>query len=725
MPLVRVALDVPLDRLFDYRLQDSQQASVGQRVIVPFGPGRRTGVVVEVGGETVIEANRLKHVEAVLHEEPVLPPDVLELCRFCAGYYHYPLGQIVMLALPPKLRNARSAPDPVDRTVMTTQAGREALLRIPARHKQQRTLLEFIGERASVLESKVRAALPAARAWLKPLEERGWIEFGPPVPAPEQDIQTSGGHSLTQDQAAAVAAVRGKFGSFASFLLLGITGSGKTEVYLQLIADVVRRGGQALMLVPEINLTPQLDARVRERFPRVRIASLHSDLSDTERLARWRLAYSGEARIVLGTRLAVFSALPNLELIIVDEEHDESFKQEEGLRYHARDLSLVRARRRNVPVLLASATPSLESYARAQAGRHELLRLPFRAAAQPPKVKCVDTRQLQLKEGLSEPLLRALSQRLANQEQSLIFINRRGYSPALLCYACGWMAQCIRCSARLVFHSKTTQLRCHYCGHQERVPHACEGCGNQDLRPRGHGTQRLELELARVFPSARIARVDRDTTQRKHAFATLRDLVHAQQVDILVGTQMLAKGHDFPNLTLVGIVNPDAALFSTDFRAAERLFALLIQVSGRAGRASIPGEVMIQTDFPHHPIYAAAERQDYEGFANALLEDRRATQFPPYSYQALLRAEAAERPAVDSFLALAASNCKEQAPEVEVFDPVPAPMARIAGKERGQLLVQSASRAALQTLLGKWRPWLAEHGGNQVRWHLDVDPRSV
>ncbi len=723
---MRVALDVPIDELFDYRLKESQIAAVGQRVIVPFGRGRRAGVVVEVGGESVIEAHRLKHVDSVLCDEPVLAADVVELARFCASYYHYPLGQILLAALPPKLRDARTAPVNVDRQVRLTAAGREALSNLSPRKIQQRALLDYISAREGVTQSELRAALPQARVWLKKFEGRDWVETARCAqPSVATAMVVSGGLALTQAQSDAVRIVSSALGRYAVLLLLGVTGSGKTEVYLRLINEVVRAGQQVLMLVPEINLTPQLEARVRERFPGVPIASLHSDLAEGERLIRWRAAQSGEARIVLGTRLVVFTPIPHLGLIIVDEEHDESFKQEEGLRYHARDVAIVRARQRNVPVLVASATPALETYARAGAGRYKLLTLPSRAAAQPPKIQCVDTRKLKLVEGLSGPLLDAVSQRLVRGEQSLIFINRRGYSPALLCYACGWIGQCARCSARLVFHSKGAELRCHYCGHQEAVPASCESCGNQDLRPRGHGTQRLEQELARVFPSARIARVDRDTTQRKLAFSTLRDRVNAQELDILVGTQMLAKGHDFPNLTLVGIVNPDAALFSTDFRAAERLFSLLMQVSGRAGRAALLGEVLIQTDFPRHPIYSAVERQDYERFAQSLLEERRETGFPPYSFQALIRAEASDWSVVNTFLMQATQFCRALNGGVEVFDPVPAPIARIAGKERGQLLLQCVSRTKLQRLLAQCRRWLVEHGGSRVRWHIDVDPRNV
>lgn len=733
MSIVRVALDVPIDELFDYRLKPGQTVVPGQRVIVPFGRGRRVGIVAEVGAASALAPERIKAVESVPEGDPPLPPDVMALARFCAAYYQSPVGPCLLTVLPPRLRETTPLAARRDRRLALTAAGREALRTLPARQARARGLLERLAQCEGMTEQELKTADPAAsRGWIRRLLERQWVEVAAPsVPSAPSAVATDGAGAdaaclvLSPHQQQAVQAVREALGGSAVFLLLGVTGSGKTAVYLRVMERVLAAGGQVLMLVPEINLTPQLEARVREHFPAAHLVSLHSDLAEGERLARWRAAHEGRARIVMGTRLAVFTPLKDLGLIIVDEEHDESFKQEDGLRYNARDLAVLRGKQRGVPVLLGSATPSLESYAHALRDRYRLLRLPERVAAQPPRVRCIDTRRLKLAEGLSGPLMEAIARALARGEQSLVFINRRGYSPALLCYACGWMAQCERCSARLVYHARQSELRCHHCGHGEPVPLDCPGCGNADLRPRGHGTQRLEAELARAFPAARIARVDRDTTQRRYAFADLRERVHAQSIDILVGTQMLAKGHDFPNLTLVGIVNADAVLFSTDFRAAERLFALLMQVAGRAGRAQLPGDVLIQTDFPQHPLYAAVERQDYEPFAQAQLEERRAMGFPPACHQALLRAEAPRRDQVDDFLRTAAALGQQDAAGIELFDPVPAGVARVAGRERGQLLVQARSRARLQAWLAQWRRALAEHGGNRVRWHLDVDPRVI
>jgi primosomal protein N' (replication factor Y) len=521
----------------------------------------------------------------------------------------------------------------------------------------------------------------------------------------------------TGDQQAAAEAIRSALGGFASFLLHGVTGSGKTEVYFEAMSEALSRGQQVLMLVPEINLTPQLTARVRSRFSAAEMVTLHSNVAEGERLRGWRAAQSGKAR--------VFTPMPRLGLIVVDEEHDASFKQQEGLRYSARDLALLRGKQRGVPVVLGSATPSLESFANAAAGRHRLLSLPFRPGAALPAIRCVDTRGQRLRQGVSPDLLAALEARLQRGEQSLVFINRRGFSPALVCPACGWAAGCTRCSALLTLHLKDARLRCHYCGHEEPVASVCGHCGNQDLAPAGHGTQRIEQALAEVLPGARVLRVDRDSTRRKQAFERIQDKVHAQEVDILVGTQMMAKGHDFPRLTLVGVVNADSALFSADFRASERLFALLTQVAGRAGRSELPGEVLIQTDFPHHPVYQAVAHQDYPAFAQALLEERRSAGFPPFAHQALLRAEAAQRSLVDAFLRRAAEAAAGLASGVEVFDPVPPPIERIAGRERAHLLVQAHSRAALQRFLDGWYPQLGDSHARSVRWSLDVDPLDL
>jgi primosomal protein N' (replication factor Y) len=534
-------------------------------------------------------------------------------------------------------------------------------------------------------------------------------------------------HALNAAQDSAAQAVISAHGGFAPFMLHGVAGSGKTEVYLAAAREAVARGGQVLILTPEINLTPQFEQRVRAALPDARAVTLHSGLAAGTRRTHWDAAATGDADIVLGTRLAVFAPLPRLSLVVVDEEHDDAYKQQEGVRYQARDLAILRARRRGVPIVLGSATPSLETWARARSGRYRALALPVRAdpRAAPPAIDFVPVRGAGESDGIATPLRDALGECLARGEQSLLFINRRGYAPSLKCASCAWESVCPRCAARLVVHRGPDRLRCHHCAHVERMPRSCPECGNVDLKPLGFGTQRLEHTLRAAFPSARILRIDRDTTRNRGAFAAMRERVESREVDILVGTQMLAKGHDFPRLTLVGVLGADNALYSADFRATERLVALLMQVAGRAGRARLPGRVIVQTDFPGHPVYRALETQDFGSFAAALLVERRAAQLPPVTRVALLAAEAHSREDVDRFLAAAfarANAIRGDAYGIEVFAPLPAAMPRRAGYERGQILVQCARRAPLQAFLAGWREELCALPGRRLRWSLDVDP---
>ena len=591
-----------------------------------------------------------------------LPAEIMELAEFAGAYYQAPPGMAFALVTPPLVR-ARAS-------------NREAM-----------------------------AALPAT-AELRPR------------------------HALNPPQRAAVDAIVAAHRSFAPMLLHGITGSGKTDVYLAAAAHFVAQGEQVLILVPEINLTPQFEQHVAAALPGVATATLHSRLAAGARRKHWDAAANGTARIVLSTRLGVFAPLPQLALIVVDEEHDDSYKQQDGVRYHARDLAVWRARKRSVPIVLGSATPSLETWARAKASRYRTVALPQRAdtRAKLPEIRFAPVRGQETRDGLSRELRDALAARLAAGEQSLLFINRRGFAPSLKCAACAWESECPRCSARLVVHRAPERLRCHHCGHVERPPRACPECGNVDLLPVGFGTQRLEQTIRALYPTARVARVDRDTTRAKDAFADVRQRVEDRELDILVGTQMLAKGHDFPRLTLVGVLGADNALYSADFRATERLAALLMQVAGRAGRAELPGTVIVQTDFPDHPVYRALATHDYDRFADELLRERDAAQLPPASHVALLVAEAHARADVDRFLDDAVDRARAvqgSADVVEVFPPVPPTMARRAGFERGQVLVQSLRRAALHAFLPQWRDAVAASPANtRVRWALDVDPAA-
>jgi primosomal protein N' (replication factor Y) len=527
---------------------------------------------------------------------------------------------------------------------------------------------------------------------------------------------------LLPEQQAAVDSIFAAYG-FETFLLHGITGSGKTEVYLHAIDAVLQMGKQAMMLVPEIALTPQLEQRVAARFPSAHIVSAHSGIADAARSRAFLDALEGRADIVLGTRLAVFMPLPRLGLIVIDEEHDSSFKQQEGLRYSARDVAIFRAKQMKVPVVLGSATPALETFHHARTGRYRLLELSQRAVAESlPTVITVDTRREKLQDGMSQALIDAIATRLERREQSLIFLNRRGYAPVLACPACGWISHCRRCAANLVLHLADKRLRCHHCGFEATIPRHCPDCGNLDIHPFGRGTQRLEQSLGEHFPEARILRVDSDSAGSPKKWRELLDTIHAGAVDILVGTQMLAKGHDFTKLTLVGVVGADAALFAADFRAPERLFSQLMQVGGRSGRAELHGEVLIQTEHPEHPLYRALADHDYARFAAAQLKEREQAGFPPFTHQAMLRADAPGMAQSMAFLDQA-RNLANAAPEINVYDPVPMRLSRLANRERAQLLVESPNRPLLQEFLAVWAARIqALKSPRNLRWHVDVDP---
>lgn len=657
MPVLRVALDLPLHRLFDYAVAAASTADIGLRVRVPFGRGEKIGVIAEVAEASEWPLAQLKPAGEILRDLPPLPADFLRLCQFASNYYQAAFGEVVLQALPvglkrldpPKRKNARPSP--------STAA----------------------------------------------------------IARPE----------LTVEQAVAVAAVDSAAG-FSANLLHGVTGSGKTEVYLRLIERALADGKQVLLLVPEINLTPQLEGRVRARFPDTGVVSLHSELAEAARERNWRAAFAGEASIVLGTRLSIFTPMPHLGLIVVDEEHDSSFKQQDGMRYSARDVAVFRAHQLGIPILLGSATPSLESWANAQGKRYGMITLKERAnpEATLPTVKLIDTRRLVIKDGVSAPLLAAIKLRLERGEQSLIFLNRRGYAPVLSCTACGWISRCTRCAANLVLHLADRRLRCHHCGFEGHVPRACPTCGNQDILPFGRGTQRLEGWLQEQFPEAKVVRVDRDSVKSRKQWEAMLERIHGGEADILVGTQMLAKGHDFPKLTLVGALGADSALFAADWRSPERLFSQLMQVAGRAGRAELKGEVLIQTEYPTHPLFAALVAHDYPGFAASMLKEREQAGFPPYSFQAMLRAEAPEMADSIAFLkAAAALPMLQEHENVLIYDPVPMKLSRLANLERGQLLVETGSRPLLQAFLPRWREAIEGlKAPSRLRWHIEVDP---
>ncbi len=726
--IARVAVPAPLRRCFDYTLPEDISAAPGTRVRVPFGRRELVGILLTVGRQTPIGPERLKPVRAVIDREPVFPPSLLRLLRWAAEYYHHPLGEVLAAALPLALRQGREPRPARERRWRLTSLGRELADSLPKRASAQRRLLAALAEATEGLDANALAAVsPRWRAALRAPISKGWIAIEEQEPAAVGAPAPEPAPTLTAAQAAAAAAITRHLGSYRSFLLYGVTGSGKTELYLKIIEAALATGRQALVLLPEIALTPQFLRRVRARLP-VPVALLHSALSDQERLTAWLQARSGQAQIVIGTRSAVFAPLHSPGVIIVDEEHDASFKQHDGFRYHARDVAVMRAHREGIPIVLGSATPSLDSLKRVADGSYERLDLPDRTgAARLPAIRLLDLRRLPLTEGLSPPLIEQIQRRLQAGEQSLLFLNRRGFAPVYMCHACGWLAPCARCDARLTLHQRSARLRCHHCGAEQAVMARCPACDAADLRALGAGTERVELALARLFPRARIVRIDRDTTRRKGALEQKLASVDAGEADILIGTQMLSKGHDFPNVTLVGVLNADQRLYSVDFRAAEHLVQQIMQVGGRAGRAEKPGEVWIQTYHPDDPVFAALHRHDYGAFAELALAERRAAGYPPYSRFALLRAESPKPRAALAFVEAAhalAAGCRTDA--VELMDPTPAPMERRAGRYRAQLLVQASTHRALHAFLGEWLLRLeASPHAKQVRWSLDVDPLDM
>ena len=728
MKIVRVGFDVPVDALFDYRCDDATAADIGKRVLAPFGKRNAIGVILEVVNESDIAQSRLKPVTRVLRATPGFAAQDIQLMRFAAEYYQHPLGTVVMSALPGALRFAKKQPGKsLMHYALTAQGAALSADDLPVRALTKRRVLALFQERHVIDAATASAFRAAEKQALRALIADGHIEhregaLQPPPLLAQQPTAPVYGPELTLEQTAAVNLLTAELAGFKPHLLHGVTGSGKTEVYLRVMDEVLRRGRQALLLVPEIALTPQLHTTVCIRFPQLKVVALHSGLNEGERLQHWIAAQTGAARIVLGTRLAVFAPMPELGLIVVDEEHDASFKQNEGFRYSARDLAVVRARQRNVPIILGSATPALETWHNASIGRYALARLPHRINNTVPRIVCVNTRHERIADGVAPGMLAAIERRLTAHEQVLVFINRRGYAPVLMCHDCGWLSNCHRCSAKLVVHLPERRLHCHHCGYQSPVPLACPDCGNADLAPVGQGTQRIEAALAAQFPQARVLRIDRDSTRRRNAWSGMRERIEAREVDILVGTQILAKGHDFPNLSLVCVLNADSSLYSTDFRAPERLYALLTQVAGRAGRGSVAGDVLIQTEFPDHPLYAALRDQNYARFADELLAERRAAGFPPFQYQALLRAEAPKLDTAIAWLTHAAARAREIDDSITIYDPVPAGMVRLAGRERAQLLVQCATRNRLQRFLAAWRATLADKRASSARWSIDVDP---
>jgi primosomal protein N' (replication factor Y) (superfamily II helicase) len=729
--ILQIALDTPLRRVFDYLPPEGHGSlddlALGVRVRVPFGRRRLIGILVAKPMESAIPTEKLKSALEILDREPVLDPVTFELLRWAAEYYHHPPGEVFAAALPGSLRAGQAALATTESWALAPPG--RAQLENPANRRapRQRAVLAWLAARgAATAEEAGTAFRPGS---LRPLAARGWITAVSSIPeAPPLELSPSD-VDLTDAQATVVEAITASLSQFAAHLLYGVTGSGKTEVYLRVIAAALAGGGQALVLVPEIALTPQLVDRFRRRFSSG-VVVMHSGKTGAERREAWRAAHSGRARIVIGTRSAVFASMPKLSAIVVDEEHDASYKQHEGFRYSARDLAVVRARAAGVPIVLGSATPSLETLENALQARYVKHVLPQRpGAATAPRMTLVDLRRHGSDAGFSTPVMQAMAAHLAAGGQVIVFLNRRGYAPSLFCNSCGWIAPCAHCDARMTLHRRAQQLRCHHCGAQRPVPVICGSCG-QALNPVGFGTERVEETLQRLFPAAPLARLDRDTASGRGAMEALLDRVHSGDARILIGTQMLTKGHHFPDVSLVVILDADQGLFASDFRATERLAQTITQVAGRAGRAARAGEVMIQSQFPEHPLLNRLIAEGYEGFAASALEERREASWPPFSRLALLRAEAKDSAGLDRFLRAAAacgagSQAQGDAP-VKVLGPAAALLARRADYFRAHLLIECSARAGLQRFLGKWLALieaLPEPKG--LRWSIDVDPLEV
>ena len=725
----RIAVNVPLsDGLLTY--SHSEPLPQGARVLVPFRNKTVVGIVWETDIAPDMDAARILSIQTTFSDELPLPESWRDLLSFTSRYYHYPTGQAVFAALPQGLKETRAVEMPQPPLFYALNEAGRAQTPPPARFNKKAALWDALlsgGMTMAALKQVNAQAAKLIEDWAK----QGWIETTEAAKSVLESCHGQALHSefvLNADQQKASDEIQTAFGKFQPFLLYGITGSGKTEVYFDAMAKVLAQGRQVLFLLPEINLTPQLLKRVENRFADVPTAVLHSQMAAGKRTQDYLRAMLGQAKLVIGTRLAVFTPMDDVGLIVVDEEHDGSFKQDNELRYHARDLAVWRAKQSGCPVVLGSATPSLESWHKAQSGAYRLLQLTERAhtAAQLPQVDILNVGRLKLDNGFSPQALQLLKQNFEAGGMSLVYLNRRGFAPALFCGDCGHTFGCPNCSAKMVLHQRARQLRCHHCDHREPIPFKCPDCGNQDLTAVGHGTQRVEETLRAFLPKAAVVRVDRDSTAHKNDWADLYRRIADNEIDILVGTQMLAKGHDFARLNLVIVLNADGSLYSADFRAPERLFAELMQVSGRAGRADKPGKVLIQTQLPEHPVFAAVKAQDYAVFAENELNERQMFAMPPFGFQTAVRADAPRVADAMEFLNAAKETLAPLLPEsVSQFGAAPMLMVRLAERERAQIFLESTSRQDLHRAVSLWVQVLQQNRDGKIRWSVDVDVQEA
>ncbi|KJY89590.1 primosomal protein N' [Vibrio neptunius] len=728
--IARVALPVPLDKQFDYQIPVHLFPIIGGRVSVPFGRQTLVGVVTALVNQSEFSVDKLKPLKQVLDSQPVWPDSLYELLQWCSQFYQYPLGDTLLNAMPSALRKGKEADFATLVEWQLTAAGRNQLMLGFGRAVKQAKVMHML-ESGSVphqhfIDQEVSSSV------LKTLQEKGWIESiecKPEIRDWSQQVEADVDKpKLNEEQAVAIATVN-SFDGFGCFLLEGVTGSGKTEVYLNLIKPVLEKGRQALVLVPEIGLTPQTINRFRHRFD-VPVEVIHSGLNDSERLNAWLSARDQAAGIVIGTRSALLTPFADLGIIIVDEEHDASYKQQDSLRYHARDVAVMRASKEQIPIVLGSATPALETLHNALSGKYHHLTLTERAGnAVPTTNKVLDVKGQYLESGLSASLIAEMRQHLSAGNQVMLFLNRRGFSPALMCHDCGWIAECKRCDAYYTYHQYSNEIRCHHCGSQQPTIHQCQGCGSSNLVTVGVGTEQLEAQLGELFPEYQTIRIDRDSTRRKGSLESALGAIRNGKYQILIGTQMLAKGHHFPDVTLVALLDVDGSLYSSDFRASERLAQLFIQVAGRAGRASKPGEVILQTHHPEHSLLQALLTKSYRHFAETALQERKLAMLPPYSYLTLFRAEANDSQYVEAFLRQV-RHTLESHPLFDdccqVLGPTPAPLAKRSGKYRWQLMLQTQTRSTMQKLLGSAKPAIQMlPNAKRVRWSLDIEPQDL
>jgi primosomal protein N' (replication factor Y) len=740
MLILRVALKSPLRSLFDYLPPDNYAPgdfTPGQRLQVPFGKNSvRTGIIISIADTTQIPKHKLKKALALLDETPLFPAKHLKLIEWASHYYHHPIGDAVFTSIPSSLRKGKPAKIKHEAFWRLTTHGKiyqgKSNPDELSRAKKQLAIFQFIKQHQDgISQTRIQIEFENAGTPLKELSLKNLIEKITAVEKSNEIAPYQNDNAWTlkpnKEQQNAIDRIIASSTAYHAFLLNGITGSGKTEVYLQLIRHILVSGKQVLVLVPEIGLTPQFIERIEERFGN-NIVALHSGLSEAERLIAWLKARDGKASIVLGTRSAIWTPMPKLGMVIIDEEHDLSYKQQDGLRYSARDLALIRGQKEKIPVVLGSATPSMESMKNTRDGRyHELLLSKRVSDARLPDIQIHDVRNEKMHGAISRYLLKNIEQRLHKKQQTLLFLNRRGYAPVIMCHDCGFISQCPRCNVYMTFHKRKNRLHCHHCEHSERLHTMCPDCSGNQLIDVGHGTERLEETLAELLPTAKILRIDRDSTRRKGSMQKMLEDIHAGDADILIGTQMLAKGHHFPNVTLVGIVDADRGLFSVDYRASERMAQILMQVSGRAGRGDAPGTVIVQTHYPEHPLLNKLALHDYDQFTELLLEEREQTQLPPFSFQALIRAESNQQAVAMKFLNIARTRLQTLTQgKLEIYGPVSAPMEKRAGRYRLQLIIQAGNRQTMKKFLTPWIESLDKlPEARKVRWSVDVDPQDM